>query len=172
MNEIVRRKSFEHEYVAHLSAVRKRLMGTPCIKNVRAHQIYLAQKKKELEEARKAQRQLNKMQRIEIVDARMDILAVKAAKAAAAELEWATIKPADTKWSMDQIAQYVLQHFPGLTLDAVREPGRKRYAFNARRVIATAIKDMRPDVSYPAIGRFLHRDHTSILNAIRRGTKE
>lgn len=69
---------------------------------------------------------------------------------------------------MTEIAIGVLMAHPGITLDNVKGPERRKRYVKARKAIAMAIRDQRPDLSTTQIGRFLNRDHTTVLNLLGR----
>ncbi|KQS79055.1 hypothetical protein ASG25_10745 [Rhizobium sp. Leaf384] len=71
--------------------------------------------------------------------------------------------------SMLQITTEVLEAFPGVTLREVKGSSRLRRILAPRQLAMHRIKSERPDLSYPAIGRFFGgRDHTTVLHAIRK----
>lgn len=53
----------------------------------------------------------------------------------------------------------------GLTMAALWEDNRLTHMVEARRRVATYLRHHR--WSYPRIGRFLHRDHTTIQNLLK-----
>lgn len=68
--------------------------------------------------------------------------------------------------SMDRIAREVLVEHPGITMDDIRGDRRIHPIVRARKAIAIAIRKYRPDISSPAIGRFLCKEHTAVLYMI------
>jgi len=80
-----------------------------------------------------------------------------------------TVEP---KLSMQQIARAVLSNYPGITFDDILSHRRTRDFVKVRHEIVRAIVKERPDLSFPAIGRFMKRDHTSILSAAGRLEKK
>lgn len=74
--------------------------------------------------------------------------------------------------SMTAIINAVLEKHEGITIKDIRAPGRMKKVVAARHEAIAAIRRIRPDLSLPAIGRFFNRDHTTILSALRKGTKE
>jgi hypothetical protein len=73
---------------------------------------------------------------------------------------------------MHEIANEVLLDFPEFSLEDMRGPTRHTAIVNARRAVVFAIRHQCPQLSLPAIGRFMNRDHTSIMNLLgmrRRG---
>jgi len=73
------------------------------------------------------------------------------------------------KPSMTDIANEVLQDFPGVTLAELKGVHRKRNITAARQLAMYHIRYRRPDLSYPVIGRFFGgRDHTTCIHAVRK----
>lgn len=70
--------------------------------------------------------------------------------------------------SMLDIAKGVLKQYPGVTIEDVRGHDRARNVMLARRHVIAAIRIYRPDLSLPAIGRFVAKDHTTCHHAIRK----
>jgi hypothetical protein len=72
-----------------------------------------------------------------------------------------------TARSMEEIARDVLALYPGVTLKQIHSPSRVRIIVIPLHHVVYAIRQERPDISYPSIGRWMgSRDHTTIL-AIR-----
>jgi len=95
------------------------------------------------------------------------------AQAFSLDEEWATpIKVPVIIQSMDEIARRVLKCHPGVTLKDVKGNDRSTPVMLARRHVIAAIRAMRPDLSYPAIGRFVRKDHSSCLHAVRKFTED
>lgn len=70
--------------------------------------------------------------------------------------------------SMKDIAMDVLYDFPGVTLAEIKGSHRSRSIVQARQMTMYEIHRQRSDLSYPAIGRFLNKDHTTVLHAVRK----
>lgn len=70
--------------------------------------------------------------------------------------------------SMHEICVGVLRGFRGVTLAEVKGPLRNRSIVEARFACIYAVRQQRPDLSYPAIGRFFNKDHTSCLHAVNK----
>lgn len=70
--------------------------------------------------------------------------------------------------SMKEISDEVLKEFPGVTLSEIQGPKRSRKIIHARHLAMYRIWDIRKDVSYPMIGRFFNKDHTSAMAAIKK----
>lgn len=64
-----------------------------------------------------------------------------------------------------KIVQEVLERFPGITVDQIKGSMRRREVVEARHECMYAVRMERQDLSFPAIGRWFNRDHTSILAA-------
>lgn len=69
--------------------------------------------------------------------------------------------------SFSEISAIALRSHPGITLEDIQGRSRCAAIMAARKHAIRLIKDMRPDASYPDIGRFLNRDHTTIMVAYR-----
>ncbi|MFB7145006.1 helix-turn-helix domain-containing protein [Agrobacterium deltaense] len=73
------------------------------------------------------------------------------------------------KRTMDEIALSILERFPGVDLRGIKGKRRTRHLTFPRHLINYAIKEERPDLSYPQIGRWCGgRDHTTTLNSVRK----
>ena len=82
-----------------------------------------------------------------------------------------------------QRAEYYAQQYPlSLLLDAIEKFYRvgkrellsdERYSWTvtARRHLCWLIRTKRPDLSYPAIGGFLGKNHTTVLHAVQQYNK-
>lgn len=63
----------------------------------------------------------------------------------------------------------VLQHFHGLTLEHMKGVTRKKAYILPRHLSMWEVKQQRPDMSFPAIGRwFGGRDHTTAYHAVSK----
>lgn len=73
------------------------------------------------------------------------------------------------KKPMLMIVKEVLEKFPGVSLEEVKGPRRARNIVAARMEAAYQLHVQRPDLSYPAIGRWMGgRDHTTILHSVKK----
>lgn len=70
------------------------------------------------------------------------------------------------KKSVTSIVMAVLQDFPGVTWEDVLSPRRSRGLIKPRHACIVAVCEQRPDLSFPAVGKIFHRDHTTILHAV------
>ena len=70
--------------------------------------------------------------------------------------------------TMKQIAAEVLQGFPGVTLDEIKGRHRAMLITVPRQLVMYEIARQLPSKSYPEIGRFFGRDHTTVLHAVRK----
>lgn len=76
---------------------------------------------------------------------------------------------APDKPSMTDIANEVLQDFPGVTMAELKGIHRKENIVRARQMAIYQIRTRRPDLSYPVIGRFFGgRDHTTCIHAVQK----
>lgn len=75
----------------------------------------------------------------------------------------------DQRRSVEAIVRDVLRDFPGVTWEDVKGIRRTRHLVDPRHACMRAVYDERKDLSLPALGRiFGGRDHTTILNAVRK----
>lgn len=58
--------------------------------------------------------------------------------------------------------------FHGVSFDTIVGPRRDRKSVAARFDAIKAVHEARPDLSLPQIGRHFNRDHTTIINALRK----
>jgi hypothetical protein len=71
--------------------------------------------------------------------------------------------------TVSQIVDLVLKDFPKITISQVKGAGRRRDVVAARQKAMWVVRQERPDLSFPAIGRwFGGRDHTTVLHAVRK----
>lgn len=70
--------------------------------------------------------------------------------------------------SMKEIAMEVLKEFPGVSLAEIIGPKRARNIIYPRHMAMYRIWSERKDVSFPMIGKFFNRDHTSSMAAIKK----
>ena len=70
--------------------------------------------------------------------------------------------------SMKEITLEVLKDFPGIKLDDLLGPKRSKTFVYPRHMAMYKIWMERKDLSYPMIGRFFNRDHTSALFCVRK----
>lgn len=89
----------------------------------------------------------------------------KEAKAAAIKM-LAEAVPGDKHSMRWIIANIALAH--DLTPDQITGPSRLSHIGKARIEAIITIRRLRPDVSTPAIGKAMNRDHTSILHTLNR----
>lgn len=70
--------------------------------------------------------------------------------------------------SMKEIAMEVLKDFPGVNLAELLGPKRTRTIIYPRHLAMYRIWSERKDVSFPMIGKYFNRDHTSTMAAIKK----
>lgn len=70
--------------------------------------------------------------------------------------------------SVRDIVLEVLERHPGISFEDLLSVRRSANLVEARHEAVYEVFKRRPDLSYPRIGRFFHRDHTSILSAVRK----
>lgn len=56
----------------------------------------------------------------------------------------------------------------GISVQDIKSESRSRHMVEARHEAMALVYKLRPDLSLPAIGRIFNRDHTSVLNAVRK----
>lgn len=74
----------------------------------------------------------------------------------------------DQRKPVKEIVKTTLKRFPGVTVENVLSARRSRYLVEARHACIAAVLKMRPDLSYPRIGKFFNRDHTSIIHVAKK----
>ena len=74
-------------------------------------------------------------------------------------------EPPESKRTMMEITKEILLQHPSMSFADIRGRRRTKAVVKVRHEIVRAIVKERPDLSFPAIGRFMHKDHTSILSA-------
>ena len=72
--------------------------------------------------------------------------------------------------TMKQIALEVLDIYPGVSLAELKGSHRHKSIVEARQRAMYECQRQRPDLSYPAIGRFFEKDHTTVIHAVRKIT--
>lgn len=70
--------------------------------------------------------------------------------------------------TIKEIILEVLDDFPGITYDDIVGKRRARKFVTARHQCMAAIYNQRPDLSLPAIGKVMKRDHTTIIHAVQK----
>ncbi|WP_085424105.1 helix-turn-helix domain-containing protein [Xaviernesmea oryzae] len=71
--------------------------------------------------------------------------------------------------TVQQIVVEVLQGFPNISLADVKSSRRSYPVVIARQTAMYEVRQQRPDLSFPMIGRwFGGRDHTTVLHAVRK----
>lgn len=173
MNELARQQQ-------HYAEVKQRLYGKPQLINVNwleklnreREQLAEQRRRERIEQVREQREAQVELLRLKIGIANFELRGVATANnrqvigVAPTPLSPVEYEPRLTTFM--EIAQTVLMKYRGVTIDHIRSDCRKRRVVMIRREIIHAIRALRPTASLPAIGRFLHKDHTSILNALRR----
>lgn len=70
--------------------------------------------------------------------------------------------------SVKEIVDEVLQDYPGITMAQIVSVRRTRELINPRHRCYYEVYRQRPDLSFPAIGRYFKRDHTSIMSGVKK----
>jgi len=67
------------------------------------------------------------------------------------------------------IVSEVLRDFPDVTWGEIVGVRRTRHLIKPRQLCMAAVRDQRPDLSFPAIGKiFGNRDHTTVMHAVNK----
>lgn len=66
------------------------------------------------------------------------------------------------------IVEEVLREYPGVTWQDIVSAKRTKYLIEPRHRCMTAVFTIRPDLSFPMIGKIFMRDHTTILSAVKK----
>lgn len=82
--------------------------------------------------------------------------------------ETAEIEAPEIKRSIREICREVLADYPGVTIEDVVGVRRKRELIKPRHACMAAVYVERKDLSLPMMGKWFHRDHTTILAALRK----
>ena len=56
----------------------------------------------------------------------------------------------------------------GMTAADIRGPDRRHKFVIARHEAMAAVKQAKPDMSYPQMGRLFNRDHSTVLYAVKK----
>lgn len=70
--------------------------------------------------------------------------------------------------SVKDIVDEVLQDYPGITMAQIISVRRTRELITPRHRCYYEVYRQRPDLSFPAIGRYFKRDHTSIISGVKK----
>lgn len=68
----------------------------------------------------------------------------------------------------DDIVRQVLLSYPEVTLEAIRSSSREHYLTEPRGWCMYRVHKLRPDLSFPRLGRFFNRDHSTVMHACRK----
>jgi chromosomal replication initiator protein len=73
----------------------------------------------------------------------------------------------DDRSTIEEIVAAVLADFPGVTWADIVSVRRDRRLVKPRHACMRAVYEKRKDLSLPRIGRIFHRDHTTVLAAVK-----
>lgn len=109
----------------------------------------------------------------ELAARRLALLELKQAKqreieAVAALPDWSVIGQTLTGGSIEEITSQVLSHFPGATFEFAIAKGKTQRRAHILRTLCTAIRVQAPQITLVEIGRFLKRDHSTIVAYLRK----
>lgn len=78
--------------------------------------------------------------------------------------------------AVEEIVAGVLENFPGVTWEDIISVRRDRWLVKPRHACMRAVYERRSDLSLSRIGRIFRRDHTTVLQVVRKpgadGTRE
>lgn len=181
------------ELVTHYRDVRKRLDGSapklvktvPIVKTADESAIIAELKRDkrclevELKEARQSLRYVaEREQHHRETERRLEKLELDLADARARILSQAELMKAiddggegeitDKRRTVPEIVAEVLQHYPGVTWEDVKGIRRTRDLIEPRHACMRAVYNERKDLSLPRLGRIFHRDHSTLIHAVRK----
>lgn len=169
----------EAEQIQAYKAVRSRLWGSGKVVNVYAEEQqrieeWKRNQRREWEIEQETIRRLEEAKRRFVFDASTLTVNgnVMARFADEPQMPAGSFQLSFLRRSMQEIAKEVLRSYPEVTLGDIKGPIRKGKIMLARRHVIAAIRMYRPDISFPAIGRFVHKDHSSCIHAVKRFTEE
>lgn len=67
-----------------------------------------------------------------------------------------------------RIVDDVLREYPGITWQDIVSAKRTKHLIEPRHRCMVEVFTIRPDLSFPMIGKIFQRDHTTILHAVRK----
>lgn len=70
--------------------------------------------------------------------------------------------------SITTIVKSVLERYPRFTIADLRSASRVRGVVAARQEAMYQVRMIRPDLSFPVIGKWFRRDHTTVLHAFNK----
>lgn len=78
------------------------------------------------------------------------------------------VAPPPARKPIIDIVLSVLERYPGVTVDELKGRHRKQKFVRPRQVAMYEIYMQRKDFSFPRIGQWFERDHTTVLHAVRK----
>lgn len=173
----------EAAQIASYKAVRERLYGKPRVVNLavdekRAVEQYRAEQRRKFEEhmaavaAGEREAEIKRQRYAGFLSACASGFGTKGIATGRLSLERPVHESVNLvgvhRLSMKQIALRVLLSHPGIKLEDVKGVCREKKIMLARRHVVAAIRSLRPDISYPEIGRFVNKDHSSCVHAVQQ----
>jgi chromosomal replication initiation ATPase DnaA len=70
--------------------------------------------------------------------------------------------------SPDDIVLDVMKDFPDVTWQQISSRRKAYRVVRCRHLCMAAVREKRPDLSFPDIGRLFNRDHTSVMHAVKK----
>lgn len=127
-----------------------------------------AQRKADAEQAKRAAMDALEEKLRQMSASEINVVGTAVARFADQPAQQSEIIVGNPKPTMHRIALDILRIYPGVTIEDIKGDVRRRCIVKARRHVIAAIRLYRPDLSLPAIGRFVQKDHTTCLYAVRR----
>ncbi|AFL52860.1 chromosomal replication initiation ATPase DnaA [Sinorhizobium fredii] len=103
----------------------------------------------------------------DLADAEARLLAQAQTLLSGRRAEGGDEEPEDDRATIEEIVAAVLVDFPGVTWADVISVRRDRRLVEPRHACMRAVYEKRRDLSLPRIGRIFHRDHTTVLAAVK-----
>lgn len=68
----------------------------------------------------------------------------------------------------EEIIRQVLKDYWPVTVEEIKGVARERYISEARAQCMYRVHKLRPDISFPRLGKIFHRDHSTVMHACRK----
>jgi chromosomal replication initiation ATPase DnaA len=159
---VAAKKADDSELVASLQRDKVSLEAE--LNDARRSLRYVAEKEKM---HRETERRLEKLE-LDLSDARARILSQADMMKALDDKDNPGGEVVDKRRSVPEIIAEVLKKYPNVTWDDVKGVRRTRDLIEPRHACMRAVYEERKDLSLPRIGKIFHKDHTSILSAVRK----
>lgn len=165
----------EAEQLANAKAVRARIMN-PTFKASDDRRVFLERKVGQLEEQIAGFKKMMKDYEEDAIKAehdRADYQAIILEQTKRiCDLEGVQFVGKSMRRPVREIAEGVLEDFPGVTWDMIIGRRRSQHLIKPRHLCMYAVHMEREDLSYPQIGKiFGGRDHTTVIHAVNKFKK-